>query len=57
MKTKILSILALLLTMTQGAWAQTTTYTSYTVTGGSESYWSNICNYDKLLDNNTGATI
>ena len=54
MKTKILSILALLLTMTQGAWAQTTTYTSYTVTGGSESYWSNICNYDKLLDNNTG---
>ncbi len=52
-KRKLLFIFALLLALAQGAWAQTTTYTSYTVTGGSVSYWS-ICEYDMLLDNNTG---
>ena len=50
---KFISIFALLLALAQGAWTQTKTYTSYTVTGGSVSYWS-ICEHDKLLDNKTG---
>ena len=51
---KVLFIMTLLMTMlSQGAWAQTTTYTSYTVTGGSVGYWPSS-DHDKLLDNNTG---
>jgi hypothetical protein len=42
MKTKIISILALLLTVTQGAWAQTNTYAP------SGEFWSNQGSADWL---------